>query len=244
MERHGFTTFWLVLGVIFCFITGYIYLFSPRFVMQMLYAQGYRPSTGLLGLYGIIAMVGALCYILLLCWKRVGFWLFVITTIVQCPLAIKIGMNISQVIFGFASIAILWGILHIRKNGVSAWDYLTGNNTEDSSSIREKQEELKKCPFCAEEVKKEAIICRYCGKNIQEYETGLRMKEEEEARRKEQEMKDKYKSIEDLFKDENIMKEANELRRLYGKGVYISNLKNKAKELGLGDIDLTENDID
>jgi predicted RNA-binding protein len=52
---------------------------------------------------------------------------------------------------------------------------------------------------------------------------------------KEQEMKEKYKDIADIFNDENIMNHAKELRRIYGKSAYISHLKSKAKELGLGD---------
>ena len=58
-----------------------------------------------------------------------------------------------------------------------------------------------------------------------------------------QDEKGAAKTLEEIF-DENIMKEAKEFRRLYGKAVCISHLKNKAKELGLGDITINENDIE
>jgi hypothetical protein len=154
----------------------------------------------------------------------VGGFLFIILSAGLVSIFLNIDTNLQKLVDQGNKIS------QIEGDG-----YSTKSNTNQNA---------KKCPFCAENIKQEAKICPHCNKNIEEYENEKKTKELEAVKIKDQEMKEKFKNIEDLFNDENIMNEAKKLRRLYGKGVYISHLKSKAKELGLGDIDLNENDIE
>lgn len=50
-------------------------------------------------------------------------------------------------------------------------------------------------------------------------------------------------SLAELLADPAIAKEARDVRRIYGRGTCLSFLRRKAAELGLDDIDLTEDDL-
>ena len=65
-------------------------------------------------------------------------------------------------------------------------------------------------------------------KDKQEFLRNTELKKAEED-----EKKMKYKTMEDILKDEEIIKKAKDIKRIYGEDVYESFLKEKAKELGI-----------
>jgi hypothetical protein len=118
-KRHGFTTFWLIFSIISFVLSGSIYLFFPKII-----AQTYNTTSNLIMIFGIFSIIGVVGNIFLLCWKKIGFWIIVGVSIVSFVLNLVIGLNIGQSLFGLIGVAIMWGVLHIQKNGKNTWEQL------------------------------------------------------------------------------------------------------------------------
>jgi hypothetical protein len=117
--RHGFTTFWLIVSLISFVITGSTYLFSPQVIIQY-----WDASRSLVLLFGIVSMVGVVGAILLLCWKKIGFWIYIGIAVASFFLNMALRLSIAQCLFGLVGIAIMWGVLQIRKNNKTTWEQL------------------------------------------------------------------------------------------------------------------------
>ena len=134
-ERHGFVTFWLVFGI--CFgIYGLIDSFSGSTnsfynVLKLFNLMSDIQRTFLT----IQSIVYIVSYFLLLNWKKIGFWLIVGTDALSAFILSGSGGGILLwLVFLAIKDVFLFGILSIRKNGISCWEQLTYLNPEELSS--------------------------------------------------------------------------------------------------------------
>ncbi len=121
IERHGCVTAWLVFMIIVNSITAFVYLFASEFIIDTLPGD---VSTLYILLLGICGLANVIFSVMLFQWKKAGFWGFVITSVAAIFINISIGLGIGQSFFGLVGIAVLFGILQIEKNGISAWAHL------------------------------------------------------------------------------------------------------------------------
>ena len=142
-QRHGFVTFWLWLMLLSNLAVA-IYMIAERDLAIWIYATEEKAH---LMFYGIINGVDLFCNsmivlaglgvvnfiaaILLLKWKKAGFWVCIaasaINLIVMIILASIGGLSsavISSIIGAIAGPLVLYGILQLKKNDVSCWKQL------------------------------------------------------------------------------------------------------------------------
>jgi hypothetical protein len=118
-QRHGCVTAWLILMIIGNSMVALFLLFAGNFIGQ---TQSLPIPPSMLIILSILGIVNVICAIMLMQWKKIGFWGFIITSVIAFGINIQLELGIGQSVSGLISIGILYAILQIRKNGVSAWE--------------------------------------------------------------------------------------------------------------------------
>ena len=118
-ERHGCVSAWLIFALVINSIVALLYLYFvnkpvriPKFSIPTLYS------------FIILLILNIIFIAKMLKWKKAGFYGLSITTIIGFLINITIGLPLTPCVIGLSSVPILYGILQIKKHGISAWDYL------------------------------------------------------------------------------------------------------------------------
>lgn len=121
-QRHGCVTAWLVLLIIANAFASLFYLFFSDEVTK----ETPDISTSMLLLLAFLGLSNVFFAAMLLRWKKMGFWGFVITSVAAFLLNLLIGLGVTQALLGLTGVFILYGILQIKKEGsdTSAWSNL------------------------------------------------------------------------------------------------------------------------
>lgn len=157
-QRHGFITFWLWMGIVCSILSAIINGFVAMsfanlgYVGMQLAMEGidYQDTVNQLSTYStmmtiaviVTSILGIWGYAMLLKWKRSGFWMLVIISVIGMLVNILLIQKIQAIysLLGFIvfpgstiivqccvttlSILILWTILQLKKNGKSCWSQL------------------------------------------------------------------------------------------------------------------------
>lgn len=120
-QRHGCVTAWLIFMIIANSLTAILYLFAGDMIAPNL-PDGISDS--MLILLAVLGIANVIFSILLFNWKKLGFWGFIITSISALIINLSIGLGIGQSLFGLIGIAVLYGVLQIKRDNTPAWNNL------------------------------------------------------------------------------------------------------------------------
>lgn len=116
-KRHGCVSMWLWIAIISNLGYGIYYAVSMF--------DAYTSMSLGFGVLSILATLNVLSSILLMRWNKCGFYVFLISSVLAAIVnLIVLKLEPYFLISGIFAIFIWWGILQIRKDGVSTWSLL------------------------------------------------------------------------------------------------------------------------
>lgn len=120
-QRHGCVTAWLILMIITNSITSISYIFMGDAIKQNLNGQISQTTLLILSILGIANLIFA---IMLFQWKKWAFYAFAVTSLITLVLNLSNGLGFGPSLFGLSGVVILYAILQIKQDGVTAWENL------------------------------------------------------------------------------------------------------------------------
>jgi hypothetical protein len=121
-HRHGCVTALLIFMMIANSASVILYFFASEFIIKSLAVELSDSDKIILSIFQIANLISC---ILLFQWKKIGFWLYVITDVAVVVLNIYQGKGISQLWSALIGIALLFGVMQIStKNRKTTWDEL------------------------------------------------------------------------------------------------------------------------
>jgi hypothetical protein len=120
-KRHGCVTAWLILMIVVNSATALFYLLAGEFISKN---SPVEISSTMILLLGILGFANVFFAVLLLKWRKTGFWGFVATSIIALFINLGLGLGIGQSLSGLIGIAVLYGVLQIKVEEETAWNNL------------------------------------------------------------------------------------------------------------------------
>jgi O-antigen ligase len=118
-QRHGCVTAWLIFIIVANSFTALIYLFAGDYISDN--TPGGIPNH-FIYILAFLGLGNVICASFLLKWKKLGFWGFLLTSVCALVINIYLGLGVGQSTIGLLGFAILFGVLQIKQNDISAWN--------------------------------------------------------------------------------------------------------------------------
>ena len=124
-KRHGCVSAWLIFMIIANALGVLLYLFFYDNFMGMMPEESLDQMPDVNPIFmGVLSVLNLIFAVMLLKWKKIGFWGFVATSVISLGINLNAGLGVASILGGLIGILILYGILQIKQDDVSAWNHL------------------------------------------------------------------------------------------------------------------------
>jgi hypothetical protein len=121
-KRHGFVTAFLLLFIFWSLLPILLFFYFGDSMSEYL-PNGISYNRMILA-GTLITILYIVCFVMLFRWKKWGFWGYILTVVLSLIINESMGQDMGNPIYYFFGVVILYGVLQIKKDNISAWNNL------------------------------------------------------------------------------------------------------------------------